>query len=197
MATNTLSLLSRSSHNARWPFSPRTDVGFSEHTSQQALTGSWIVGIDGSILSPSQFQLVSGPCTLSNDGKCVGRPQGYTEGESCNITVATGGALAACPMFQVRPQPSSFLFSVLKCVIIFRADGGLYCFPWQHKLPWWLSNAARRGHNARTRHTILRRSWWPSGYALWTSTKYWRVQWLSTNRDVARQWRDDRLVCWS
>jgi hypothetical protein len=116
MATNTLSLLSRSSHNARWPFSPRTDVGFSEHTSRQALTGSWIVGIDGSILSPSQFQLVSGPCTLSNDGKCVGRPQGYTEGESCIIIVATGGALAACPMFQVRPQPSSFfIFSFKMC----------------------------------------------------------------------------------
>ena len=48
----------------------------------------------------------SGPCTLSETGRCVGRwPGGYGPNEDCAIVVATGGAvggvLGECPVFDI------------------------------------------------------------------------------------------------
>ena len=48
----------------------------------------------------STFTVTSGPCTVSDAGRCVGRPQGYLGSESCQISVlGNGGPLGPCPMF--------------------------------------------------------------------------------------------------
>eukprot|EP01051_Picozoa_sp_SAG22_P003500 SAG22_NODE_172_length_16609_cov_14.370806_2_plen_2010_part_00 len=55
------------------------------------------------------FTVTSGPCTLSENGRCVGRwPGGYGPNEDCVITVvssgggAAGGVLAGCPVFDTN-----------------------------------------------------------------------------------------------
>eukprot|EP01045_Picozoa_sp_COSAG04_P022745 COSAG04_NODE_2615_length_3851_cov_1.872601_2_plen_270_part_00 len=46
------------------------------------------------------FAVLSGPCAVSEGGRCVGRPEGYGPGEDCAITVGGGGGvLGACPVF--------------------------------------------------------------------------------------------------
>ena len=37
------------------------------------------------------FAVTSGPCTVSDGGRCVGRPEGYGPDEDCAITVGGGG----------------------------------------------------------------------------------------------------------
>ena len=49
------------------------------------------------------FTVNSGPCTISNDGRCVGRPDGYGINEFCEITVAGGsGTIARCPVYDLQ-----------------------------------------------------------------------------------------------
>ena len=50
------------------------------------------------------FTVVSGPCTLAEGGRCVGRwPGGYLPSEDCEIAVAgVGGALGPCPVFDTE-----------------------------------------------------------------------------------------------
>eukprot|EP01050_Picozoa_sp_SAG11_P003868 SAG11_NODE_231_length_11932_cov_40.992817_4_plen_1147_part_00 len=52
------------------------------------------------------FTVVSGPCTVSEAGRCVGRPDGYLPNEDCEIMVGgdTGGVLGLCPVFNVDPR---------------------------------------------------------------------------------------------
>ena len=46
------------------------------------------------------FAVISGPCTVSEGGRCVGRPEGYGPDEDCAITVVGGGGvLGPCPVF--------------------------------------------------------------------------------------------------
>jgi hypothetical protein len=47
------------------------------------------------------FIVNSGPCTLATSGSqyCVGRPSGYTNSESCQITSSAAGTLTPCPIF--------------------------------------------------------------------------------------------------
>ena len=46
------------------------------------------------------FAVVSGPCTLAEGGRCVGRSSGYLPDERCEITVVgAGGQLGPCPAF--------------------------------------------------------------------------------------------------
>ena len=59
-----------------------------------------------------RFDVVSGPCTTRDDGRCVGRPSGYQPNEQCTITVGVGGVLGTSPVFQVR-SPSSFVSAPL------------------------------------------------------------------------------------
>ena len=57
-----------------------------------------------------QFVVVSGPCTVSDGGMCVGRAAGYLRGERCSIAVgaaADGGStstLSACSVFDTELQ---------------------------------------------------------------------------------------------
>jgi hypothetical protein len=50
---------------------------------------------------PATFIVLSGPCTLAEGGRCVGRwPGGYLPDEDCEIAVAGGGGvLGPCPVF--------------------------------------------------------------------------------------------------
>ena len=47
------------------------------------------------------FSVTSGPCTVSDGGRCVGRAEGYEGSEECAITVGGtgGGVLAPCAVF--------------------------------------------------------------------------------------------------
>ena len=47
------------------------------------------------------------PCTVSQGGRCVGRPEGYLPNEECVIVVGgSGGQLAACPVFDLWAEAS-------------------------------------------------------------------------------------------
>ena len=48
-----------------------------------------------------QFAVVSGPCTVANGRRCVGRPDGYLPNERCEITVEGYGTVGSCPAFDV------------------------------------------------------------------------------------------------
>lgn len=49
------------------------------------------------------FTVSSGPCTVSEGGRCVGRPAGYGQSEDCAITVVGGGGvLGACAVFDLN-----------------------------------------------------------------------------------------------
>ncbi len=52
---------------------------------------------------PGYFRVISGPCTTSRGGRCVGRPDGYGPSESCTIVVGgVGGVLGACSVFDMQ-----------------------------------------------------------------------------------------------
>jgi hypothetical protein len=70
------------------------------------LTGTMTVGADGSKVIdsvtpwPGFFAVISGPCAVSEGGRCVGRPGGYLPSEACEIAVGGGGGvLGACGVF--------------------------------------------------------------------------------------------------
>ena len=49
------------------------------------------------------FEVTSGPCTVSEAGRCVGRPEGYGPSEHCTITVGVAsGVLAPCRVFDTE-----------------------------------------------------------------------------------------------
>jgi hypothetical protein len=48
------------------------------------------------------FVVRSGPCTLSNAGRCVGRPNGYADHERCDIEVSGSSRIDSCPKFQTE-----------------------------------------------------------------------------------------------
>ena len=75
-------------------------------------TGTMTVGVDGSKTIdpldwgaidesiPGTFTVLSGPCEISEGGRCVGRPRGYSPDENCAIVVGGGGGvLGACAVF--------------------------------------------------------------------------------------------------
>ena len=52
---------------------------------------------------PGTFAVSSGPCAVSDGGRCVGRPGGYGRNEYCAITFGGGGgALGACGVFDTN-----------------------------------------------------------------------------------------------
>eukprot|EP01047_Picozoa_sp_COSAG01_P013589 COSAG01_NODE_643_length_14566_cov_31.994194_6_plen_1969_part_00 len=48
------------------------------------------------------FLVRSGPCTLSNGGRCVGRPNGHSINEHCVIEVSASTRIDSCPKFQTE-----------------------------------------------------------------------------------------------
>ena len=73
-------------------------------------TGDWAVplrpvcGLEQQMPPPGAFEVISGPCTVSREGRCVGRPNGYDQNEACSIVVRNGGVLGPCPTFQTITQ---------------------------------------------------------------------------------------------
>ena len=70
------------------------------------LTGSWDYQRGWQPPSMSEFgvpvftTLDTDPCTTSDSGRCVGRPDGYRNGEYCTITVENGGGtIAPCRVY--------------------------------------------------------------------------------------------------
>ena len=78
-----------------------------EHPEWGMLTGSATkapYAATGNFPLPT-FVVNSGPCTLAEGGRCVGRwPGGYLPNEVCRITVSgSGGPLGDCPIFDTGP----------------------------------------------------------------------------------------------
>ena len=78
-----------------------------------ALTGTFTNGQEGeaNVFDVSNggqmpfFLVLSGPCTMAEDGRCVGRwPSGYFADEDCIIAVAGAGVglLGGCPVFDLN-----------------------------------------------------------------------------------------------
>jgi hypothetical protein len=77
------------------------------------LTGTLTVGSDGSKtmgprwgrVNPGVVRVNSGPGTISEGGRCVGKPDGYGPSEECKITSDAGGLLGACGVFDTSGGP--------------------------------------------------------------------------------------------
>ena len=95
-------------------------VAVPEHPEWGALTGTVTTNGEGIlVLEPSTlipatflpptFVVNSGPCTLAEGGRCVGRwPSGHMPDEACQIVVGgAGGALGACPVFDIYDSHDS------------------------------------------------------------------------------------------
>ncbi len=65
------------------------------------LCGGSAMGSPDTFQSP-QFSIVSGPCTLESGGRCVGRPAGYSDSETCQISSTKTARLEACPIFNTE-----------------------------------------------------------------------------------------------
>ena len=85
-----------------------------EHPEWGALTGTVTARAEGEPpvfdppdlqMPPGFFVVNSGPCTLAEGGRCVGRPGGYGNRENCAITVAGSGVLGPCPVFNTEGCP--------------------------------------------------------------------------------------------
>eukprot|EP01045_Picozoa_sp_COSAG04_P019454 COSAG04_NODE_1890_length_5298_cov_7.441239_2_plen_625_part_00 len=56
-------------------------------------------------ITTGTFTVTAGPCTVSDGGRCVGRPRGYRPNEQCAIAVGGGGGvLGPCPIFDLDSQ---------------------------------------------------------------------------------------------
>lgn len=77
------------------------------HSGLGALTGTVSIHNDGVVIKnppelplPGFFAAVSGPCEISQGGRCAGRRLGYGPSEVCTIAVGNiGGVLGACNVF--------------------------------------------------------------------------------------------------
>ena len=91
-------------------------VTVSEFLEWGALSGTVTAGAEGvgwtytGNLQPT-FVVNSGPCTVAEGGRCVGRwPGGYMPSEDCAIGLAgAGGPLGACTVFDIENDSSDLL----------------------------------------------------------------------------------------
>jgi len=51
-----------------------------------------------------KFRVNSGPCSLSHNASCVGRPDGYGDNEHCDIVVERSGIIANCSVFATEGE---------------------------------------------------------------------------------------------
>jgi hypothetical protein len=80
---------------AFWDDSPCEDDRQCLCRQDLALDNSWLTGL---------FADSSGACRISEDGRCVGRPDGYGPNERCSITIGREGALAECAVFDMQKR---------------------------------------------------------------------------------------------
>ena len=81
----------------RLPYAPSCNSGY-------CTTASGLGGVPPPPLTSAAFTVNSGPCTLETSGSqvCVGRPSGYTDSETCQITSSSAGTLSSCPIFDTE-----------------------------------------------------------------------------------------------
>eukprot|EP01046_Picozoa_sp_COSAG06_P004741 COSAG06_NODE_203_length_20332_cov_14.679978_9_plen_222_part_00 len=118
------------------------------------LTGTMTVGADGSKATDPPgfgatggiFTVSSGPCVVSEGGRCVGRPGGYLPSEACEIAVSgAGGVLGACGVFDTEaccdvvtlPDGSSHYGSHCPAGAVLAAGGSV----------GWTSDTASQGNH--------------------------------------------------
>ena len=86
-------------------------VSVPEFSEWGSLTGTVTAAAEGEVpmlgppaFIPAFFVVNSGPCTVAEGGRCVGRwPGGYRPSEDCAISVARAvGPLGACPVFDTE-----------------------------------------------------------------------------------------------
>ena len=84
------------------PPAPPPLTGKMESTADDQGHVSWAAEGSLSFGSPV-FSVTSGPCTVSEGGRCVGRAEGYGPSEECAIVVGGtgGGVLAPCAVFDL------------------------------------------------------------------------------------------------
>ena len=93
-------------------------VTVSDYSGLGAFTGTATAAADGEptaqdppglLANLPHFVVLSGPCTVVEGGRCVGRwPGGYLPSEDCAISVGgAGGALGACPVFDTYHSSTS------------------------------------------------------------------------------------------
>jgi hypothetical protein len=66
------------------------------------LCGGTAMGSGADTFQSPQFSVVSGPCTVEEGGRCVGRPAGYSDSETCQISSSKTARLEACPIFNTE-----------------------------------------------------------------------------------------------
>eukprot|EP01050_Picozoa_sp_SAG11_P018800 SAG11_NODE_2899_length_2853_cov_2.525073_1_plen_705_part_10 len=98
-----------------------------------SLTETWMVGDDGVIIydEPGQFEVLLGPCEVTESGRCVGRPNGYGDhGEACLIEVVKGGSLDVSSVFQTvdygSHQSQSCPWEARRDAVTFNTSGNIY-----------------------------------------------------------------------
>eukprot|EP01046_Picozoa_sp_COSAG06_P020093 COSAG06_NODE_1457_length_9417_cov_58.780425_4_plen_316_part_00 len=118
------------------------------------LTGTMTVAADGSkaidppnwgLTGTPTFVVLSGPCAVSEGGRCVGRPGGYLPSEACEIAVGGGGGvLGACGVFDTfrgdyvtLPDGSSHGGSDCPAGAVLAAGGSV----------GWASDGSNQGNN--------------------------------------------------
>jgi hypothetical protein len=120
------------------------------------LTGTMTVGADGSKVAdpptlfdrvPGIFAVISGPCAVSEGGRCVGRPGGYLPSEACEIAIGGGGGvLGPCGVFDTEadsvtlPDGSSHHYSDCPAGVALAAGGSV----------GWTSDGDTQGSVGRT-----------------------------------------------
>ena len=74
------------------------DDGYGHELSRVGRTSEGSLGFGSPV-----FSVTSGPCTVSDGGRCVGRAEGYGPSEACAISVGGtgGGVLAPCAVFDL------------------------------------------------------------------------------------------------
>eukprot|EP01052_Picozoa_sp_SAG31_P015179 SAG31_NODE_968_length_10678_cov_4.493619_3_plen_625_part_00 len=88
------------------------DIFLTTDSGRSPLSGTAVMDSDGSyridppelrtldVFFTGTFTVISGPCTISDRGRCVGRAGGYGPSEACAIIVGGGGGvLGACGVF--------------------------------------------------------------------------------------------------
>jgi hypothetical protein len=141
-----------------------TAVTVTEHPELGELTGTMTNHGGVKAIDPpgfgahAVFAVSSGPCTITEGGRCVGRPDGYLPNERCTIAVGAGaGVLGPCGVFDndgsdvVILPDGSMLGSTHAC----RTCGGSNC-PVGATLAagdsvGWESNAGSQGNTGEHR----------------------------------------------
>jgi hypothetical protein len=92
-----------------FPARPGSSVESPSQTGSLVVNADYTRTAEGSLnYGTPVFTVSSGPCAVSEGGRCVGRPQGYNGHDSCDIHVSGGGGvLGPCRVFDLQSGAGS------------------------------------------------------------------------------------------